>query len=435
MKTRYKTYRCADVSKELTGAKVVLAGWVHQIRDLGGKKFLVLRDGSGIIQITISKDIASNELISVLQELTSESVIQVEGVVKDDPRAPRGVEIVPSRILLLNKAKTPLPLDVSGKVKADLDTRLRERVLDLRRMESRAIVRILNTTVKTIRETLTSKGFIEVFTPKIIATATEGGANLFPVIYFGKEAFLAQSPQLYKELLAASLERVFEIGPAWRAEESDTPYHLSEFISVDIEAAFMDYQDVMSILEEILCNIVKAVEKENEEDLRILNHELPEIQIPIPRLTYLEALDILRRKGIGIKFGDDLGTSELRVLSLEVEAPFYFIMEFPTKIRAFYTKPKDHDPELSESFDFVWKHLELASGSSRIHDKEMLIEALKSRGLNVESFQYFVKWFDYGMPPHAGWGLGLSRLLLPLTGRSSVKEVTLFPRDRKRLIP
>lgn len=435
MQTKYKSARCGEITVSDVGKEVVLAGWVHQVRDLGGKKFVILRDGSGLIQVTITKGSVPDEIVSIVEQLTLESVIQVKGVVKGDPRAPRGIEITPIEIRVLSRAKAPLPLDVSGKVKADIDTRLRERVLDLRRLESRALVRIMNSVVRTIREELLSRGFVEVFTPKIIATATEGGANLFPIIYFGREAFLAQSPQLYKELLAAALERVFEIGPAWRAEESDTPYHLAEFISVDIEAAFMDYNDVMKILEDILHKILKTLEKENSEDLKILNHTLPNVSFPLPRITYTEALDILKRRGLDIKFGDDLGTPELRLLSTEIESHFYFIIDFPTKTRPFYTKPRDDDPELSESFDLVWQYLELASGSSRIHDKEMLISSIKSRGLNVENFNYFIKWFDYGMPPHAGWGLGLARLLLPLTGRSSVKEVTLFPRDKKRLIP
>ncbi|MEM0027236.1 MAG: aspartate--tRNA(Asn) ligase [Ignisphaera sp.] len=435
METKYKNVMCGNITKEFSGKDVVIAGWVHQIRDLGGKKFIVVRDFSGIVQVTISKDSASKELLDIAEELTFESVVQVRGLVKEDPRAPRGVEIVPYEIKLLNVAKKPLPLDVSGKVPADIDTRLRERVLDLRRAEMRSIVRIGDTVLKTVREVLREYGFVEVFTPKIIASATEGGASLFPVIYFGKEAFLAQSPQLYKELLAASLERVFEIAPAWRAEESDTPYHLAEFISIDIEAAFMNYEDVMKILENVVYEIVKAVKEENEDDLKILNYELPNISLPLPRIKYVDAIKMLRDKGVYVEPGEDLSTTHLRILSESIESPLYFIVEFPTKVRAFYTKPKDDDPMYSESFDLIWKHLELASGSSRIHRKDQLIEALKERGLNVDSFSFFIKWFDYGMPPHAGWGLGYSRLMLMLTGRSNVKEVTLFPRDKKRLTP
>jgi aspartyl-tRNA synthetase len=435
METKYKTVMCRDVDKRLHGKTVVMAGWVHQIRDLGGKKFVVVRDGSGLVQVTIAKDSSSKDVLEIAEQLTLESVVQVKGVVKEDPRAPRGAEIAPIEIKILNLAKKPLPLDVSGKVPADIDTRLRERVMDLRRREMRAVVKIGDTVLKVIREVLRQKGFVEVFTPKIIVTATEGGANLFPVIYFGKEAFLAQSPQLYKELLAASLERVFEIGPAWRAEESDTPYHLAEFISIDVEAAFMDYEDVMKILEEVVYEVIKSVKQENEDDLHALNHSLPEISLPLPRVRYIDAVKMLRDKGVEIEIGEDLSATHLRLLNETLNTPLYFITEFPTKIRAFYTKPKDSDPIYSESFDLVWKHLELASGSSRIHLKEQLIKALNDRGLNAESFSYFIKWFDYGMPPHAGWGMGYARLMLMLTGRNSVKEVTLFPRDKKRLVP
>jgi aspartyl-tRNA synthetase len=435
METKFKSVRCRDVTPLLKGRTVTISGWVHQIRDLGGKKFIVLRDGSGVIQITISKSEASRDVLEAVETATLESVVQVKGIVKEDPRAPRGVEISPVEFKILNLAKKPLPLDVSGKVGADIDTRLRERVLDLRRAEMMSIARIGDKALEVIREVLRSEGFIEIFTPKIIATATEGGANLFPVIYFGREAFLAQSPQLYKELLAASFERVFEIAPAWRAEESDTPYHLAEFISVDIEAAFMDYEDVMRILEKVVYEVVKAVKKENADDLKTLGYDLSDVPLPIPRISYIDAIKILQGKGMDIKFGDDLSTPEQRVLASVLDTQLYFITEFPTRLRAFYTKPKDDDAEISESFDLVWKFLELASGSSRIYRKEQLIEALRSRGLNIESFQFFIKWFDYGMPPHAGWGLGFSRLMMMLTNRGSVKEVTLFPRDKKRLTP
>jgi len=433
--TKYKTHRAAEIDPSMDGQSVKISGWVHQIRDLGGKKFVILRDGSGIIQITISKNEAPKEVLDAVDKLTPESVIMVEGRVKADPRAPRGVEIVPYRIEILNLAKAPLPLDVSGKVKADIDTRLRERILDLRRREMQAVVRITDTVLRTVRSYLRSLGFIEVFTPKIIATATEGGANLFPVIYFGKEAYLAQSPQLYKELLAASLERVFEIGPAWRAEESDTPYHLAEFISIDIEAAFMDYNDVMRILEGMIKEVVDSVKKYNADDLAVLKYEPPEVKLPLRRVRYEEAVDMLKSHGYQIEFGEDLGTPELRKLHEILGEELYFVIEFPSSTRPFYTKAKDEDPRVSESFDLVWRFLEIASGSTRVHRKEELVKNLVDRGLNPKSFEFFLKWFDYGMPPHAGWGVGLSRLLLMVTGRSSVKEVTLFPRDKKRLVP
>ncbi|MBB5253252.1 aspartate--tRNA(Asn) ligase [Sulfurisphaera ohwakuensis] len=428
----YRSHFIADVTPEYDGKEVIWAGWVHLLRDLGGKKFIILRDKTGLGQVVVDKN---SSAFGISQELTQESVIQVRGIVKADKRAPRGIELHAEEITLLSKAKAPLPLDVSGKVKADIDTRLRERVLDLRRQEMQAVIKIQSLALKAFRETLYKEGFIEIFTPKIIASATEGGAQLFPVIYFGKEAFLAQSPQLYKELMAGVVERVFEVAPAWRAEESDTPFHLAEFISMDVEMAFADYNDVMQLLEKILHNIVKTIKEEGKEELKILNYEPPEVKIPIKRLKYTEAIEILRSKGYNIKFGDDIGTPELRILNEELKEDLYFIIDWPSDARPFYTKSKSENPELSESFDLIYKFLEIVSGSTRNHKREVLEETLKKKGLKPESFEFFLKWFDYGMPPHAGFGMGLARLMVMLTGIQSVKEIVPFPRDKKRLTP
>ncbi|BFH73229.1 aspartate--tRNA(Asn) ligase [Sulfurisphaera javensis] len=428
----YRSHFITDITPDYDGKEVVLAGWVHLLRDLGGKKFIILRDKTGLGQVVVDKN---SKAFTVAQDLTQESVIQVRGIVKTDKRAPRGVELHAEEIVLLNKAKAPLPLDVSGKVKADIDTRLRERVLDLRRQEMQAVIKIQSLALKAFRETLYKEGFIEIFTPKIIASATEGGAQLFPVIYFGREAFLAQSPQLYKELMAGVVERVFEIAPAWRAEESDTPFHLAEFISMDVEMAFADYNDVMQLLEKIIYNIVDTIKREGKEELAVLNYQPPEIRLPIRRLKYTEAIEILRSKGYNIKFGDDIGTPELRILNEELKEDLYFIIDWPSDARPFYTKVKDENPELSESFDLIYRFLEIVSGSTRNHKKEVLEETLKKKGLKPESFEFFLKWFDYGMPPHAGFGMGLARLMVMLTGIQSVKEIVPFPRDKKRLTP
>lgn len=382
--------------------------------------------------MVISKD--QRELGEIFHKLTLESTISVIGKVRADWRAPGGFEILPSEIVVHSIAKAPLPLDVSGKVPADVDTRFRERILDLRGDASRAIFRIMSVALRAIREELYSMGFIEVFTPKIVAAATEGGAALFPVAYFGREAYLAQSPQLYKELLAGAFERVFEIAPAWRAEESDTPYHLSEFISVDVEMAFTNYEGVMSVLERVVARVVKEIKEVATKELRMLGYEPPEIKLPIRRITYMDALRILKESGEGISLGEDISTPQLRRLSELIEEEVYFIVDWPDKARPFYTMPKD-DGVFSESFDFVWKHLEIASGSTRVHRKDLLIKRLEERGLNPENFDFFLRWFDYGMPPHAGWGMGLARLGLMLTGAKNVRELTAFPRDKKRLVP
>jgi len=428
----YRTHFVRDITPDLDNQEVGLAGWVLNVRDLGGKKFILLRDKTGIGQVVLSKDSPS---FGLANELTQESVISVKGRVKADKRAPKGVEIHASEVILISKAKTPLPLDVTGKVKADIDTRLRERLLDLRREEMQAVIKIQSTAVRAFREALYKKGFYEIFTPKLIATGTEGGAQLFTVIYFGKEAFLAQSPQLYKELMAGAIERVFEIAPAWRAEESDTPYHLSEFVSMDVEMAFSSYKDVMEVLEEIIKNMITKVREECGDELKILNYELPEIKLPLRRITYIEALEILKNKGLNIKFGDDIGTPELRVINEEIKEDLYFITDWPTLSRPFYTKARDDNKDLSESFDLIFRFLEIVSGSTRNYRREVLESALKARGLNPSSFEFFLRWFDYGMPPHAGFGMGLSRVMLMLTGLQNVKEIVPFPRDKKRLVP
>ncbi|TRM87236.1 aspartate--tRNA(Asn) ligase, partial [Sulfolobus sp. A20-N-G8] len=308
----FRTHFISELNDNLDGKEVKLAGWVHNIRNLGGKVFLILRDKSGTVQVVVEK---SSKAYEVLNQLSLESAISITGSVKKDERAPNGIEVHAKEISIISVSKSPLPLDVSGKVKADIDTRLRERLLDLRRPEMQAVLKIQSVAVKSFRETLYKNGFIEVFTPKIIASATEGGAQLFPVMYFGKDAFLAQSPQLYKELLAGAIERVFEIAPAWRAEESDTPYHLSEFISMDVEMAFADYNQVMQLIEQIMYNMINDVKRECEKELKVLNHTLPDVALPLRRITYSEAIEILQNKGLNIKFGDDIGTPELRLLN------------------------------------------------------------------------------------------------------------------------
>ncbi|BBG24558.1 aspartate--tRNA(Asn) ligase [Sulfuracidifex tepidarius] len=428
----YRTHFVSEIGPELEGKEVEIAGWIFNVRDLGGKKFLLIRDKTGLGQAVLAKDSPS---FSLANELSQESVVKVKGKVKADKRAPRGAEIHVEELELISKAKSPLPLDVTGKVKADLDTRLRERLLDLRREEMNAVIKIQSVAVKAFRETLYKKGFYEIFTPKLIATGTEGGAQLFTVIYFGKEAFLAQSPQLYKELMAGAVERVFEIAPAWRAEDSDTPYHLSEFVSMDVEMAFSDYNEVMHTLEDIISNILEKVRSECENELKALNYSLPEVRFPLKRITYSEALEILNGKGIDLKFGDDIGTPELRVLNEELKEDLYFVTDWPTLSRPFYTRAKNENSDLSESFDLIFRFLEIVSGSSRNYRREVLENALKARGLNPSSFEFFLRWFDYGMPPHAGFGMGLSRLMLMLTGLQNVKEIVPFPRDKKRLVP
>jgi nondiscriminating aspartyl-tRNA synthetase len=288
--------------------------------------------------------------------------------------------------------------------------------------------------LEAIRDFLFEKGFLEVHTPRIIASATEGGAALFAVDYFGEKAFLAQSPQLYKEQLVMSLEKVFEVGPFFRAEESHTRRHLSEFVSVDIEQAFADAEDVMSLLENVIRYACETVKQKCSKELITLKHKLEVPEVPFKRLTYDEVLNDLKKEGVEVPWGEDMPTEAFRVLG-KLYPCFYFITDWPTHSKAFYIKPRENKPELCEGFDLMWRWIELVSGGTRIAEKELLVKRLKEKGLNPEAFKYHLQAFDYGMPPHAGWAIGLERLTMMLTGKKNIREVTLYPRDRLRLTP
>ncbi|MEM3908242.1 MAG: aspartate--tRNA(Asn) ligase, partial [Nitrososphaerota archaeon] len=345
-----------------------------------------------------------------------------------------GAELKASNLVVLSRAAESLPYDVVGKVKATMNTRLENRILDLRRPEHRAIFLIGDTVLSACREYLRSLGFVEVRTPRIIATATEGGASLFEVKYFDKTAYLAQSPQLYKEELVTVFERVFEIGPFFRAEESHTRRHISEFTSVDIEAAFLNYEGVMKILEELIVYVIEKVISERNRELKLLGVSLKVPKIPFLRISYDEALRELEDLGLKKKWGDDFTTQELRLLGSK-HLGFYFITHFPTATKPFYIKPSDRDESVSESFDLMYQWLELSSGGTRISDRKLLESRIREQGLNPDAFRYHLKVYDYGMPLHAGWGLGFERLLMVLTRKTNIRETILFPRDKFRLTP
>jgi aspartyl-tRNA synthetase len=284
------------------------------------------------------------------------------------------------------------------------------------------------------REFLRREGFIEVNTPKIIATATEGGATLFPIFYYDREAFLTQSPQLYKEQLTMAFENVFEIGPIFRAEPSRTNRHLSEATSIDIEKAYAEYKDVMEILESMIHYVWDEVKDKNKSNLQYLKIKLPDISFPFQRYRYSDLIEKLQNVGESIEWGDDISQQRLRNLHDKGIKNFYFIIDWPTSIKPFYVKPKSTGTEC-ESFDLMYENLELSSGSTRIHDKSELVERMKKQGLNIDAFDFHLRVFDYGMPPHAGFGLGLERLLMSICGVDNIRDVVLFPRDIDRLSP
>jgi len=429
-----RTHFSADVKPEMDGQEVTLFGAVQEIRDLGALRFVILQDREGTVQITIVRKKASLEVLSKAEALQKRYIIGVNGFVKKTSMTPRGIEVIPKEIKIFNTATPQLPIDITGKTPANLEVRLDARALDLCREENAAIFKVQHQAVEALRDFLFERGFLEVHTPRMIASATEGGAQLFPVDYFGNKAFLAQSPQLYKEQLVMSLEKVFEIGPFFRAEESHTRRHLSEFVSVDIEQAYADAEDVMQLLEQLIQQVCRVVSEKCQKELAALKYTVKVPELPFKRLKYDEVLEELKREGTEISWGEDIPTEAFRSFG-KAHPYFYFITDWPTKAKAFYIKPRDDNPEISEGFDLMWRWIELVSGGTRIASKELLIRRLKEKGLNPESFKYHLQVFDYGMPPHAGWAIGLERLTMVLTGKKNIREATLYPRDRIRLTP
>ncbi len=426
-----RTHTTKEVA-QLDGEEVTVCGWIHDIRNLGKIAFLILRDRYGFAQLTLIRSILGKERFKEITKLNRESVICARGKVQKTEQAKMGFEILPEEIEILNRSDAPLPLGVADKVEAEIDTRIENRFLDLRKREVLAIFEIRSTILQGIREYLLAQDFIEVHTPKIVATATEGGTELFPLKYFEKDAFLNQSPQLYKQILmAAGLDRVLEVAPAFRAEEHNTTRHLNEFISIDIEMSFADDEDAMRMLEGSVANAIRKVLDERSEELGILGAHWDAPELPFKRITYDEALDIVRGKGIDMEWGEDFSSEALKALGAELQE-FYFITRWPLEIKPFYVMP---DGRYSRAFDLMYGEREITSGAQRNHVYESLVEVMRSKGLNPENFEYYLKAFRYGMPPHAGWGLGLERLTMIITGVNNIRECVIFPRDRTRLVP
>ncbi|MCL2643060.1 MAG: aspartate--tRNA(Asn) ligase [Candidatus Bathyarchaeota archaeon] len=429
-----RTHNINKISQDLDAQEVILFGWVQEVRDLGGIRFIIMQDNTGTMQITIPKKRIDPEVLQKSDLLQKRFSIAVKGTVKKTNMTPRGIEIIPTQIKLLNIAIEQLPIDITGKTPANIEARLDARALDLTTETTLAIFKIQHTALQAIRNFLFEKGYLEVHTPRIIASATEGGAELFSVKYFDQTAYLAQSPQLYKEQLTMSLEKVFEVGPFFRAEESHTRRHLSEFTSIDIEQAFANADDVMTLLEQVIYHAFVTVKERCTNELHALKYKFEVPELPFKRLTYTEVLEALKERGVDIAWGEDISTEAFRELS-KLYPFFYFVTDWPSKAKTFYIKPRKDKPEICEGFDLMWRYIELVSGGTRIEHKDQLVSRMQEKGLNPDSFKYHLQAFDWGMPPHAGWAIGLERLTMILSGRKNIREATLYPRDRVRLTP
>lgn len=428
----------SDVHPDDPG-EVAVAGWVEDVRNLGGIAFLILRQREGTLQVTVKAE-EDEALFRALTELPRESVVAVRGRVQSNPKVRNGWEILPTDHTVLNEAAKPLPLGVVDRVGAEMDTRLDNRFLDLRKEEVQAIFRLKSHVATALRGYMEEQGFVEIHTPKVVGAGAEGGATLFRVDYFGRPAYLAQSPQLYKQILMATgLDRVYEMAPAFRAELSDTVRHIAEFISFDAEMAFIRSQDdVLQVLEGAVVHALQYLQDRAAADLERVDvsYEVP--KTPVPRLTYEAARERLEGEGLEVPDGEDLDTEAEKALGRIMAREgheLYYIVEYPSAIKPFYIMIDDADPASSFSFDLDYRGDEMASGGQREHRYDILVRRLKDKGLDPDDFDFYVRAFRYGMPPHGGWGFGLDRFVWKIAGLGNVREAILFPRDRNRLVP
>lgn len=421
--------------------EVVVKGWVHDVRLMGGISFVLLRDMDGIVQVTAHKKNAEPELLKQIAGLHNEDVIAVKGVVQKTSKTKSGIEIAPKEIVKLNPSEPVLPLDPRKVTKAHLDTRLDWRVLDLRSPENMAVFKIQSMLMLAMEEFLSKNKFLKVFTPSLIGGISEGGSEVFPVVYFNKQVFLRQDPQLHRELLiAAGFERIFETGPSWRAEKSHTVRHMTEHRTIAAEIAFIDDEhDVISVEENMVVYALDKVSKDCKEQLDLLGKTITIPKPPFPELQFPKVYDILEELGKPIQKGEDLNREAEEALGEYVKdkfkSEFFFVNRFPSEVKPFYVMRVDSEPKWARSIDLMFKGMELSSGGQREHRYEKLVSQAKEKELDLESVKWFTEVFKYGVPSMGGFSLGIERFTMKLLDMENVREATLFPRDPERILP
>jgi aspartyl-tRNA synthetase len=413
-------------------SKVTVSGYVHEVRQQGKLAFIILRDWTGKIQIIAKKNDVGEEMFAKTN-VNKEDVILVEGTVKKSSIAPDGVEIVLSKIEVLSKVEKKLPVDPTGVVPSDVDTRLNFRFIDLRSNNISSIFKAKSVAVNAFREFALSNGFVEIHPTSIVAAATEGGTEVFEIQYFENKAYLAQSPQLYKQMaVIGGLEKVFMTLPVFRAEKHNTTTHLNEIMQMDCEMGFCNDDMAIKSLVDFFRHIIKKAS--SSEFAKVANPNVSDVK-SVKTHTYTDIIDLLNENNEKIKWGEDLTKEQERKTYEILGEDAYVIKEFPTAIRAFYSLPKEDNPEVCRSFDLIYKGLEVSSGAQRIHVPSQLEAQLKKRGIPPSSLEFYIDAFRYGAPPHAGWSLGLERLTMKLLDLNNIREAMLFPRDRTRLVP
>lgn len=416
------------------GAKVKIQGWIHRVRNLGKIAFVILRDRSGLVQCVVNtKEIG-------IKGIKLESVVEIIGEVSENEGVEKGVEVLVKEMNIISEVKDDLPIEINKEeIEANLDTVLNNRVLSLRNPRVNAVFKIQAALAQGFSSFLKGQGFTEVFTPKIVAEGTEGGTELFEVKYFDKKAYLAQSPQFYKQMMVgAGYERVFETGHVYRAESHDTQRHVNEFVSLDLEMGFIqDERDIMKLETELLKYTFSYIKEECREELKLLNVNMPEIKGEIPSMRLQGAIELLKEKYNKTDLERDIDPEGEKLIykyaKEELGSEFIFLTHYPMSKRPMYTMPAEDG--LTHSFDLIFRGLEITTGGQRIHNYEQLINSIASRGMNPDSFNNYLEVFKYGMPPHGGLAIGLERLTAQLIGLSNVREATLFTRDRFRIKP
>lgn len=423
-----------------SGERIRVCGWVEVIRNQKRMQFLIVRDHTGRVQVTHDK-LSNAELTETINNLNAESAVEVTGKVVLNPAIKSGgKEIVLDSLVVLGLATSPIPLDETSTI----ETRLDWKFLDLRNPRNLLVFKIQTAMEHAMRLFWKSGGFIEIHSPKLMGSASESGAELFEVKYFDRKAYLAQSPQFYKQMaMAAGFDRVFEIGPVFRAEPSFTSRHATEFTSVDVEVSWIDsHEDIMRLEECWLCHVLQAVKTEYGDEIEAtFGTEVVVPELPFPRVTMGKARDILNQMGHRIERGEkgDLDPEGERLLCQyfheKTGHEFVFVTEYPSTVRAFYHMRPEGAPHLTKSFDLLWKGLEVTTGAQREHRYNILVEQAKERGLSLEPIQFYLNFFRYGCPPHGGFGLGLTRMLMVMLGIKNIRDASFLHRSVNRLVP
>jgi nondiscriminating aspartyl-tRNA synthetase len=422
------------------GERVRVMGWLHSLRQLGGINFLVIRDGWSIVQAVAETEAELAPLRE--REAGVESVVALEGRVVSEPQAPGGIELHDLHIEVITPVTEVPPVSLNKrKITANITTVLDHAAVTNRHPTRRAILRLGAGAMAGFRSTLVAKGFTEIQTPKIVASATESGATVFKLDYFGRPAYLAQSPQFYKQIMVGVFERVFEVGPVFRAEPHDTTRHLNEYVSLDVEFGFIEnHFTVMALLRDVIAGILTTFSEHYTAELKLLQVKMPTIAQEVPHIHFSDAQELIfRRYGTDVRGEPDLSPQDERWLGewaqQEFGSDFLFVTGFPMRKRPFYTHPDPERPEYSNSFDLLFRGTELVTGGQRLHRYDDYLAALEKANLPLEPFESYLEAFKYGMPPHGGFAIGLERLLMQLIGVPNVKLVATFPRDMTRLTP